>query len=447
MTLNLRKFIEACRPTKTLDMENIEDRGYYIDFAGVRGDRVINKLKRTITHLYPDKPTCQLFTGHIGCGKSTELSWLQNELKQERFRVVYFQATDDLDVEDVDITDILLAIAHQVTESLVKEKINLPTRGLKAFLKEVWEFLNTPIEITEIETSLPNGIAKITATIKDSQHLRSRLRQRLEPETMKLLNIINEEIFKVATEQLKEHYKGLVIIVDNLDRIQNKTTAVSSNPLPEYLFVDRGEQLSQISCHLVYTLPLSLIFSNQREVLKSRMGKGASPMVLPMIPVQYRDGREHTEGMALLRQMVLARAFPDVTSNERLNLVTEVFDSMKTLDRLCSVTGGHVRNLLGMLYSCLQEDDPPISHRILEKVIRIERDALALAIDQDEWDLLFQVVKQQTVKGDKEFQTLLQSLFVFEYQDEQGKWFGLNPLLFETEKYKLWKQQNQDKRI
>jgi hypothetical protein len=67
---------------------------------------------------------------HIGCGKSTELSRLQNELKQEKFYVVYFQATDDLDVEDVDITDILLAIAHQVSESLVREKVDLATRGI-----------------------------------------------------------------------------------------------------------------------------------------------------------------------------------------------------------------------------------------------------------------------------------------------------------------------------
>lgn len=53
-------------------MECAEDREYYIDFATVRGDKVIDKLKRTITRLSPNQPTCQRFTGHIGCGKSTD---------------------------------------------------------------------------------------------------------------------------------------------------------------------------------------------------------------------------------------------------------------------------------------------------------------------------------------------------------------------------------------
>ncbi|GAB1540738.1 hypothetical protein NUACC21_34070 [Scytonema sp. NUACC21] len=140
--------------------------------------------------------------------------------------------------------------------------------------------------------------------------------------------------------------------------------------------------------------------------------------------------------------LFLARAFPEIQPEKRLSLVTEVFDSIDSLDRLCRVSGGHVRNLLGMLYSCLQEDDPPISRRIVEKVIRTERDSLVAAIDNEEWDLLFQVVQEQAVKGELEYQALLQSLFVFEYQDDEGKWFGLNPLLFETDRYKLWKQQN-----
>ncbi|GAB4209013.1 MAG: hypothetical protein Fur006_68400 [Coleofasciculaceae cyanobacterium] len=454
MKLDLDKFFAACNPSKTLKMEKAEDRQYYIDFADVRGDKVIDKLKRTITRLSPHQPTSQLFTGHIGCGKSTELSRLEAELKQEGFQVVYFQVTEDLDVADVDITDILLAIAHQVSESLQESKVELQSRGFKAFLKRTAEVLQTPIEAgfeakvpgigamkasTEgsVELSLPAEIAKITVKAKNSQQTRSKLRQYLEPQTTQILHFINEEIIKVATEQLKQRgKKGLVAIVDNLDRIQNQPTAASSKLLPEYLFVDRGQQLSQLQCHVVYTLPLSLIFSNEREALKNRLGNGQSPKVLPMVPVQLRDGKEHPEGMAKLRQMVLARAFPKATAEERLSWVTEVFDSLDTLNRLCSVSGGHVRNLMGMLYGCLQEDDPPISRKTLESVIRRERDSLRAAIDEQEWDLLFQVVEEQTVKGDVEYQTLLQSLFVFEYQDERGSWFGLNPLLFETEKYK-----------
>ncbi|NEP01625.1 MAG: ATP-binding protein [Symploca sp. SIO2E9] len=459
MRLDLERFFEACNPGTTIDMGKVEHQGYYIDFATVRGSKAIKTLKRTISRLLPHKSTCQLFTGHIGCGKSTELLCLKAELEAEGFHVVYFQATEDLDVADVDLTDILLAIAHQVSESLEKSKVELEPKGFQAFLKKTGEFLQTPIELSAetelagvgikgstekgVEFSLPVGIGKITAKAKNSPQTRSKLRQYLEPQTTQILKCINEEILKVATEQLKQRgQKGLVVIVDNLDRIENKKGSSSSKLLPEYLFVDRGEQLSQLHCHVVYTVPLSLFFSNEREALKNRLGHGESPMVLPMVPVQLRDGSECAEGMALLRQMALARAFPDAEPEERLGYVREVFDSLETLDRLCRVSGGHVRNLLGMLYGCLREEDPPISRSVLERAIRKERDGLLLAIDEQEWELLFQVVKDQLVKGDIEYQTLLRSLFVFEYLDEQGSWFCLNPLLFETERYKSWKQQN-----
>ena len=120
----------------------------------------------------------------------------------------------------------------------------------------------------------------------------------------------------------------------------------------------------------------------------------------------------------------------------RLALVEEVFDSPQTLDRLCRISGGHVRNLLGLLYNCLQHEDPPFSSSCLENVIKNYCDDMLLAVDDTEWDLINQVVEQQLVKGEQEYQTLLRSMFVFEYRDDQGRWFGINPALAETEKYK-----------
>jgi hypothetical protein len=31
-------------------------------------------------------------------------------------------------------------------------------------------------------------------------------------------------------------------------------------------------------------------------------------------------------------------------------------------------------------------------------------------------------------------------MFVFEYRDQEGRWFGINPALAETRKYKEWRQ-------
>ena len=458
MTLDFNRFCDACNPSNSLMLGNSEDIRYYIDFAEVRGGKIINILKRTITRVSPDKRTCQLFTGHIGCGKSTELSRLQKELTDEGFHVVYFESTKDLDQMDLDLTDIMLAIARRVTQSLEEGKISLQPQGFKDFLKNSWNFLQTPVSLEaegelfgskykgntdgNLEVSLPLGIAKITAKIKSNPDLRSKLRQYMEPQANKMLELINQEIIDVAINQLKQQgKKGLVVIVDNLDRIVSRPNAAGRG-LPEYIFIDRGDQLRQLNCHLVYTLPLGLIFGNESEILKNRLGGGVDPKVLPMVPVKNRDGSECVEGMNLLRRMVMLRAFPDVSTEEHITLITEVFDSSETLDELCRVSGGHLRNLMGMLFGCLQQDDPPISQDVLKSVIRSSRDTLGRGIDNDEWELLFKVVKEQTIKGDKEYQDLLRNLWVFEYVDNERIWFALNPLLMETEKYKLWHQQN-----
>ncbi|MCF4968284.1 ATP-binding protein [Nostoc sp. CMAA1605] len=437
--LNLSRFYKACNPSYTLNMGVILDRQYYIDFSDVRGCKIVEELQRTISRISPDEPTCQLFTGHIGCGKSTELQRLKAELELAGFHVVYFESSQDLDMADIDISDILLSVARQVSVSLEAIGVKPKAGYFTNLFKEIGDFLQTPIELSgEAEFSL--GIAKITAKTKDSTQLRNQLRQYLEPRTNSILQAINEEILEKATEQLKlRGQKGLVVIVDNLDRVDMRPMA-SGRTQPEYLFIDRGEQLRRLKCHVVYTIPLALIFSNEYEALKNRLGGGIAPKVLPMVLVRQRDGSDYDPGMSLLRQLVLARAFPEFPSEQRETFITELFDASETLDRLCRVSGGHIRNLLGLLYSCLQRQDPPFSRDCLEAVIKDYRDDLLLAIDECQWELLFEVVQQQSVKGESDYQSLLRSMYLFEYRDPRGRWFGISPALAETEKVVAWQQ-------
>ncbi len=433
MKLDLQRFFKACNPSKTLSLQHPQDRKYYVDCSTVRGGKIVEALGRTITLLAPDEPTCQLFTGHIGCGKSTELLRLQSYLGEAGFHTVYFESSQDLDMADLDVTDILLAIARSISESLSQQGIKLQPGYFASLFNEIKDLIQTPIDLSA-EAELSLGIAKITARTRESPQLREQLRQHLEPRTQGILKAINEEILGRAILELRKlGRRGIVVIVDNLDRVDPRLTA-SGRSQQEYLFIDRGAQLRSLNCHVVYTLPLALSFSNEFETMKNRLGGGIGPKVLPMVPVVDRQGRESEAGMALMRQLVMARAFPQLDAPERLALIAEVFDDPATLDRLCKISGGHVRNLLGLLYNCLQQDDPPVSRSALESVIKNYRDDLALAVDEQEWQLLAQVAKTQTVKGDHEYQILLRSLFVFEYRDEQGRWFSVNPALLEIGK-------------
>ncbi len=47
------------------------------------------RLRRTITNQI-EESSCQLFTGHIGCGKSTELFRLKDELERQWMILEYY---------------------------------------------------------------------------------------------------------------------------------------------------------------------------------------------------------------------------------------------------------------------------------------------------------------------------------------------------------------------
>jgi hypothetical protein len=246
-----------------------------------------------------------------------------------------------------------------------------------------------------------------------------------------LLEAINQELLEPAIAKLKQQgKKGLVVIVDNLDRIDNRQKGWG-RPQQEYLFVDQGECLTKLHCHLVYTMPLALKFSNDYGNLTQRFSE--DPKVLPMVPVQLTDGSQCEAGMALLRQMVLARAFPDLDEDQRLDKITEIFDSPQTLDRLCCVSGGHVRDLLRLLNTWIKKGRQlPLSGETLEDVIRSRRNEMTMPISDDEWGLLRQVRQRKKVSDDQGYQKLIRSRLVFEYRDKGESWFDINPILAEA---------------
>lgn len=443
MSLDLRNFFQATNPAKTLNIQNPEDAKLYIDFSSVRGGQIIEELKDNITFFMPDEPTCVLFTGHIGCGKSTELFRLKAQLEREGFEVVYFESSEDLEMTDVDISDIMLAIARRVSQTLEKLELEEPQR-FKELLQGAARILSS--EVTGLKFkfagndlgvssekekfTLALGIGEITTKVKSDASLREKLNQFLGPQKSQVLEAINKELLESAIAKLKQiGKKGLVVIVDNLDRLDNRQKPWG-RPQQEYLFVDQGEYLSKLHCHVVYTMPMALKFSNDYGNLTQRFEE---PKVLPMVPVQFKDGKECQEGMALLRQMVMARAFPDKTPAERIDAITQIFDRVETLDRLCRVSGGHPRDLLRLLNDWIKKERLfPLSRAKLEEVIRLRCNNMTMPISDAEWELLRQVKQRKKVTDDDGYQKLIRSRFVFEYHSEGEIWFDINPILAEA---------------
>ncbi|MGK7877602.1 MAG: ATP-binding protein [Xenococcaceae cyanobacterium] len=451
MNLDVRKFYQATNPSRTLDIKNPEDKKYYIDFSKVRGGLLIEELKNKITWADENEFTCNLFTGHIGCGKSTELLRLRQELEQEGFHVVYFESDEDLDIGDVDISDILLAIARRVSQSLETEKSQEQSEFFQDLLQKAKNLFLNEIELSvegqipgvgdlgckiddDVTVSFSTAIGKISATAKKNRDLHDRLRAYLEPKTDGILTVLNQGLFEPTAKQLKQLGKqGLVVIIDNLDRLL-KIEKPSGRFQPQYVFADRGADLTRLQCHVIYTMPLALRYSDDYSQIEQRF-KGL-PVVLPMVPVKSRDGLVHNEGMELLRQMVLARV-PNQEGKNPLETIQEVFDSPETLDYLCQISGGHVRNLLIILRSWINKEKKfPLSREKLEVVIVEQRTEMLQGITEDEWQFMRRVKGEKQIAGDDDYEKLIRNRFVYEYRDKEGAWYDVNPVLEEATQLK-----------
>ena len=166
----------------------------YVDCREVRGDGDILedlgiRLQRS------DQKTCQLYSGHRGAGKSTELLRLKKSLEEQKFYVVYFAADEeDIESEDAQYTDILLACTRHLLEDLQKSADTSPLRN---WLKSRWQELKD-LALTEISfegMSVEGQIsqfAKLTASLRAEPTLRHKIRDKVNPHTVTLINVLNE---------------------------------------------------------------------------------------------------------------------------------------------------------------------------------------------------------------------------------------------------------------
>lgn len=451
MIFNWRNFYQACDPFYQISTG--EDRKYYTDFSSVRGAAIIKELQNHVElSLGKPLPRPKLFTGHTGCGKSTELLELKYQLEQKKLQVIYFDVSDvNIDPNNVVITDIFLAVAAKVDEFLQEAQIFRNQDSIKTYLQGVAQFFKE-IELekgsvtlgpgkvnfnTKEGFSVSAGIFALTAITKDRDNLRIKLRRFLEPETFTLAKVINQEILKPAIESLYQRNKrGLVVIIDGFDR--------SSSEALETLFTKRGNELQKLDCQLIYTVPLGMSRSTKLQTITHQFGEF---MILPMVRLKERGGSRCYKGFELLREMVMKRAFPEESPSQRLHMITRIFDHSDTLDYLCEGSGGNIRQLLNLLRECivlissseviLEESGTTemfISRKMVERQMRSQGQKLSDVIKEDQWEILRKVNHSHEVDGNEEYQHLLDLSYIYRYEDIEGRWYEINPLLKSSEK-------------
>jgi hypothetical protein len=423
----LKEAYRAC-DVKPLTGDDIER--YYVDLSAVRNTVAIEGVSTDLDLQEPGEFNTILFTGHRGCGKSTELKRIQSQCENE-YRVIYIEFDLELDVNDAEYTDLYLLFIKKVADDLTELRLKFDPQLLDSFeswfkdvIKETEATFQSSVSI-ETEASAGAEIpliskfaAKFISQIRGSSQQKKVIRETLQRNVSRLQTDINL-LLKDAFDKLRRKYpdryqKGFLVIVDNLDRIPPS--------VGNHLFFDYAPQLQELDCTIIYTVPISVIYS-----YKNVSNLFGNPNIVPMVNIyefsrsecELNYNQQRLDGVASLIE-------------QRVDVSAIFADRQQLLD-LAKASGGHVRQLMQVTRLACRT-------AITRKHSKVLAEDVIYALKQQQFDferstpgpeyytILAQVCLDKDITKDEIGQNLLFNLSVLEYNGN-SRWNYVNPLV------------------
>ncbi|MDY3552010.1 hypothetical protein R5W24_001090 [Gemmata sp. JC717] len=425
MALDSRtRLYRVCDPSEPIG----PDDPRHVNFDEVRGNNVVAELADSI-QLAGDKiAKPYLFPGHRGVGKTSELLRLKKLLEKGSFHVVMFDVQDALDVNDLDFPDLMVCIAAEIQGQLKAASISgfsATTTLLRRWWDELLGFLGSEVTIKK-DIELDAGFGKLALELKNRPNARAMLREKIESRASDLLAAVNDLLGTASLALQRAGRAGLVVLIDGLDKLVFRHLPNGTNT-HDRLFHDRCEQMAELKAHIVYTVPISMIYSPRCSQIEQTFA--AFHRTVAMIRVRGENKAPvtpQTLGMQKLWEMVQCRC-----KNAEVD-IGAAFDAEGTCHYLCEMSGGHPRHLLMFLQSALAKVRAlPITRTAAEQAVRDYRNALQREVPTDFFPELEKFRQPQfDIPKDEKHQQMMFYLHVFEYMNDR-QWYEVNPVLRE----------------
>lgn len=393
----------------------------------LRGPDVVRDIAEMIRYRH-DEPTCQLFSGFVGTGKTTELHILKRHLERDNFTVLYVDFADYHDLNhalDIVTFSVLVAGAFgEATQKLLNtqdDKLNYWQR-FKKFLVE------TNVEVSEINLKSP--LFEVKSTLRNGsaegwQKVRQQLSGSAGSIKQQARNFIND--CQSQIRKATPNSAGIVFILDSMERLRgNLYDFEEVMQSVVQTFSDHGDFFKLPNCHSVFTVPPYVGFFG--ETLGDQFDeRGQKP--LPAIKIWDKDTQtKHQEGIdAIIR--VLRKRIPDL---DRIFGATH----QALLEDLAFSSAGHLKTALSFLKKVifdLGRNDTSRLPKIIERVKQDFSQDANNSVRPEDVSALYHLC--QTYSLDKldeheiyRVSRFIDSRYVLCYQNGEG-WFQVHPLL------------------
>ena len=365
-----------------------------------------------------------LFFGHIGIGKTTELRRYALQLNaSRRFYVVEVDVLAKLDRNNLQYTEVLMAMAETLLERLHGDGFDLGAEALEPLQRWFGNVVETQATTKELSAELKTvaeggggipGLIKLlatfTAAFKTGSSQKSEWQRKIRNDFTALAQAFNTLIRRAEAHLVQEaRAERLLFLIDGTDKMRGEDT--------QQFFVQDAEQLLAIETLVIYTAPLHLKYDGRLG------GKLDADIVLPMMKLYERDGRRFEAGWRTMRQLLLLRA-------DRC-----LFTSDAEVDRLVEFSGGHPRELLRLLKLCCELAEDRIDASVVQTAIQKLAADYRYFLKPADYVLLKTIDSNPADGGnDEQAQQLLHRLALLQYND--GTWRRSHPVVRTLEGYR-----------
>jgi hypothetical protein len=402
---------------------------FYTELDAETRLEAIKTVKAELGMLAPREFGTLLFTGHRGCGKSTELRKIEQDATVSKdYRVLYFEVDSFVDINDTDYTDLYLLLVTQISEDLVGLGLKPNTSLLKDFRSWFTEIVSETEQAMEVSVGAEANLelkaeiplfsklmAKLLAQVKSTEKQKKTIRETLRRNIGQLQESINNFLNDAFGQVQQQGYaKGFLLVFDNLDRV-----------IPEVgdkLYFDYSAQLQSLNCTIIYTVPISAVYSARNLHNTFR-----EPHVLPMVDLY---DLEEIDDVNLRHSQEAVEKFADVI-HKRMN-VDKIFEDIELLHILVTFSGGCIRQLVQMTGSAcmvaMSREHQQITQKDVDRAIKKEQFNFERIIPFHHYPLLVRVCEMKQVEQNEDSQTMLSNLSILTYEGDR-QWSYVNPVI------------------
>jgi hypothetical protein len=357
------------------------------------------------------RPPKFFFSGHRGCGKSTELQHLLNNSEiQKKYWPINFSIREETDIIDLDFRDVLLAIGSRLFREYRKKGGELPEQLLKELNgwkgkveKQISTILDGRVSEIELGASIDAFFANAGLKMKLEPATRIELRQIVETDITGLIAIINH----IAATIYSQEHRIPLILIDDMDKPDLERARA--------IFHDRREIMMQPNCAIVYTVSSALFYSKEFDSIRDQA------LFLPNINLHTATDAAHhlQEGYCTLEKFVSVR-------------MNNTLIDPTALDEAITYSGGVFRELARIIRTAIgrarRRKATQLESEDIEWAASEIRNEYRRILDKEDVKLLKKVHENRILEYSERLMPLMQLLAILEYRDQEN-WCDVHPVL------------------